>query len=340
MSIQFSNYASVRDYKNRLTTSSNQAFYANKLTLIRGAITVGLARKGHLNTTREVLEWKIATILAFINTSSPFTIKNVADLETSEKVTVAYFIGMVFAQIQMQKIYNVRHLMHLKSDNITVTSSPGDLKNPDLWGLNYITDQSYLVEAKGSTICSNYFNNSYVDKAEIQLNAILQIHYNLNGCTTTYNRASLNLNKLIVATHPNIGGEIIQHVIDPKNEEQKTIDINGDEMVYKYYAHLVKFINNEKAQSIKISTLPNIKFKIIDLDSFYYSIGIMEEVYNLLEPYTKTINLTESILRNLHQKVNNSLDELNKLINKIPDNDKFSIGIDGIIIIEKNFGVS
>ncbi|GLC89700.1 hypothetical protein [Lysinibacillus piscis] len=335
MSIQFSNYASVSDYKDRITSSS-QVFYANKLTLIRGAITAGLAPKAHLNITREVLEWKIATMLAFINTSSPFTIKNVSDLETSEKVTVAYFIGMVFAQIQMQKMYNVRHLMHLKSDNITVTSSPGDLKNPDLWGLDYITGQSYLVEAKGSTKCSEYFSNSYVNKAEIQLNAILQIHYNLGGHTTTYDQASFNLNKLIVATHPNINGEIMQHVIDPKNEEQKILDINGDEMVYKHYAHLVKFINNEKAKSIEINNISGVKFKMIDLDSFNCSIGIMENIYEILKPYTKVENLTEAILSNLHQEVNDSLDELDKLINKIPDNDKFSIGIDGIIVIEKN----
>lgn len=335
MSIQFSNYTSVSDYKDRIT-SSRQVFYANKLTLIRGAITAGLAPRAHLNITREVLEWKIATMLAFINTSSPFTIKNVSDLETSEKVTVAYFIGMVFAQIQMQNMYNVRHLMHLKSDNITVTSSPGDLKNPDLWGLDYITGQSYLVEAKGSTKCGRYFSNSYVNKAEIQLNAILQVHYNLGGHTTTYDQASFNLNKLIVATHPNINGEIMQHVIDPKNEEQKILDINGDEMVYKHYANLVKFINNEEAKSIEINNISGVKFKMIDLDSFNCSIGIMENIYEILKPYTKVENLTEAILSNLHQEVNDSLDELDKLISKIPDNDKFSIGIDGIIVIEKN----
>lgn len=243
---------------------------------------------------------------------------------------------MVFAQIQMQKMYNVRHLMHLKSDNIAVTSSPGDLKNPDLWGLDYITGQSYLVEAKGSTKCSEYFSNSYVEKAETQLNAILRVHYNLGGHTTTYDQASFNLNKLIVATHPNINGEIMQHVIDPKNEEQKILDINGDEMVYKHYAHLVKFINNEEAKSIEINHISGVKFKMIDLDSFNCSIGIMENIYEILKPYTKVESLTEAILSNIHQKVNDSLDELDKLINKRSDNDKFSIGIDGIIVIEKN----
>ncbi len=335
MSIQFSNYASVSDYKHRIT-SSNHVFYANKLTLIRGAITAGLAPKTHLNITREVLEWKIATMLAFITASSPFTIKNASDLETSEKVTVAYFIGMVFAQIQMQKMYNVRHLMHLKSQNITVTSSPGDLKNPDLWGLNYVTGQSYLVEAKGSTKCSEYFSNSYIEKAETQLNAILQVHYNLGGHTTTYDQASSNLNKLIVATHPNLNGEIMQHVIDPKNEEQKSLYVNGDEMVYKHYAHLVKFINNTEAKSIELKDISGVKFKIIDLDSFNCSIGIMENVYEIIKPHTKVENLTKVILSNLHQEVNNSLNELDKLINKMPDNDKFSIGIDGIIVLEKN----
>lgn len=62
----------------------------------------------------------------------------------------------------------------------------------------------------------------------------------------------------------------------------------------------------------------------------------MENIYEILKPYTKVESLTEAILSNIHQKVNDSLDELDKLINKRSDNDKFSIGIDGIIVIEKN----
>ncbi|MGG3805353.1 hypothetical protein [Metabacillus fastidiosus] len=113
MSIHYNNYASLTDYIDRNTIYiSSQFFYANKLTLIRGALIAGLAPKADLNFTKELVEWEISTMLAFFNTIFPFTIQNANELEMSERVTVAYFIGMVFAQIHMQKNYNIRHLEH------------------------------------------------------------------------------------------------------------------------------------------------------------------------------------------------------------------------------------
>lgn len=337
MSIQYNNYSSVTDYIDRNAVhASSQSFYANKLTLIRGAVITGLAPKAHLSLSKELLEWKISTMLAFIDTTSPFIIKNASDLEMSEKVTVAYFIGMVFAQIHMQKMYNVRHLEHLKNPGITPTSLPGDLKNPDLWGINHRTGQSYIVEAKGSTACSNYFTNKHIIKAESQLEAITQIDYTVSGVTSTFNQASSNLEKLIIATHPNLNGEMMQHIIDPVEEKDKIVKVNGDEMVYKQYSHLVNFLSVQQSKIIELHKLSKVKFRIIDIDALNCSIGLLEEIYQILNPLVSKENLVQENLTNINKDLNSVLDRFEKLTNHELENEKFSIGLDGVIVLEKS----
>ncbi|MFK9095164.1 hypothetical protein [Bacillus salipaludis] len=337
MSIQYNNYSSLTDYLDRNAVyASNQSFYTNKLTLIRGAVIVGLAPKAHLSLSKELLEWKIYTMFSFIDTNSFFTIKNASDLEMSEKVTVAYFIGMVFAQIHMQKMYNVRHLEHLKNPGIIPTSLPGDLKNPDLWGLNHRTGQSYLVEAKGSTALSNYFINKHVRKADSQLRAITQIDYTVSGVISTFNQASTNLEKLIIATHPNLNGEMMQHIIDPIEEEDKVVKVSGDEMVYKHYSHLVNFLSVQQSKIKELHQLSKVKFRIIDFDAFNCSIGLLEEIYQILNPLVAKENLVQENLTNINKELNLVLDRFEKVSNHDLENEKFSIGIDGVIVLEKS----
>ncbi|AMO87256.1 hypothetical protein B857_01947 [Solibacillus isronensis B3W22] len=343
MSIQYNNYSSVTDYIDRNAVyASNQSLYASKLTVIRGALLVGLAPKAHLKLTKELVEWKISTMLAFIDTKSPFTIQNADELEMSERVTVAYFIGMVFAQIHMQSQYNVRHIEHLKNPGITPTSLPGDLKNPDLWGLNHRTGNSYLVEAKGSTVRKEYFDNQNVRKADSQLKAITQIDYTVTGATTTYNQASLNLEKLIIATHPNLNDEMMQHIIDPMDEEDKVVKVSGDEMVYKHYSQLVKLFGGEEYKTIdledllELENLPKLMFRVIDFDAYNCSIGLLDEIYQILEPLVVKEEIVQEDLQNINKNVSLVLDRFEKVINDNLENEQFSIGIDGVIVLAKS----
>lgn len=339
MGIKYNNYANVLAYKARHPMHvTNQILSANKLTLIRGAITVGLAPKAHLNLSRELLEWKIATMLAFIDTNSLFTIKNVNDLEMSERVTVAYFIGMVFSQIHMQKMYNVRHLEHLKSPGIGIVSRPGDLKNPDLWGIDLRTGQSYLVEAKGSTASANYFDNTKITKAETQLNAIRQINHTVAGITTVFNGASLK--KLIIATHPNINNEMMQHIIDPIEENQKIINVQGNEMIYKHYMHLANFLRIEDSKVIQISRIPYVKFRVINLEMFNCSIGLLEDIYQVLKPKLVIELPRQEDLLGINEEINSILDTYELEFNAEFQNDeKYSIGNDGVIVINNDYKV-
>lgn len=337
MSIQYNNYSSVTDYLDRNAVyASNQSLYASKLTVIRGALIVGLAPKAHLRLTKELVEWKISTMLAFIDTNSPFTIQNADELEMSERVTVAYFIGMVFAQIQMQSQYNVRHMEHLKNPGITPTSLPGDLKNPDLWGLNHRTGNSYLVEAKGSTVSKEYFNNQNVRKADSQLRAIIQIDYTVSGVTSTYNQASSNLEKLIVATHPNSNDEMMQHIIDPTDEEDKVVKVSGDDLVYKHYSQLVKLLGGEEYKIIELEGLPNFKFRTIDFDAYNCSIGLLDEVYEVLKSLVVKEEIVQEDLRDINREVSLVLDRFEKILNNNLENEQISVGIDGVIVLAKS----
>ncbi|RJS63030.1 hypothetical protein [Priestia filamentosa] len=337
MSIQYNNYSSLTDYIDRNANYAfNQCFYASKLTLIRGALIVGLAPKAHLSLTKELVEWKISTMLAFIDTNTPFSIQNADELEMSERVTIAYFIGMVFAQIHMQSQYNVRHLEHLKNPGITPKSLPEDLKNPDIWGLNHRTGNSYLVEAKGSTVSNEYFNNQNVRKADSQLRAIKQIDYTVSGITLTYSQAISNLEKLIVATHPNLDNEIMQHIIDPKDEEDKVVKVNGDEMVYKHYSHLVKILSEENYKIINLESLPKFKFRTIDFDVYNCSIGLLEDVYQILKPLVVREKEVLKDLNDINKEVNLILDRFEKISNYDLENEKVSVGIDGVIVLLKS----
>jgi len=337
MSIQYNNYSSVTDYIDRNAVyASKQSLYASKLTVIRGALIVGLAPKAHLKLTKELVEWKISTMLAFIDTNSPFTIRNADELEMSERVTVAYFIGMVFAQIHMQSQYNVRHMEHLKNPGITPTSLPGDLKNPDLWGLNHKTGNSYLVEAKGSTVRKEYFDNQNVRKADSQLRAITQIDYTVSGATTIYNQASSNLEKLIVATHPNSNDEMMQHIIDPTDEEDKVVKVSGDELVYKHYSQLVKLLGGEEYKIIDLEDLPNFKFRTIDFDAYNCSIGLLDEIYQVLKSLVVKEEIVQEDLRDINKEVSLVLDRFEKVFNNNLENKQFSIGIDGVIVLAKS----
>ncbi|MEI2400102.1 hypothetical protein [Paenibacillus phytohabitans] len=337
MSIQYKKYTSVKKYIERKSrTKFIQSFHSNKLTLIRGALIVGLAPKAHLKLTKELIDWKISTIVAFINDTSPFEIQNADELEMSERVTVAYFIGMVFAQIHMQKKYQVRHMEHLKSSGITAKSRVKDKKNPDLWGYNPKKKKSYLVEAKGSTVPTDYFDNDKIRKAEKQLNAITEIQYSSPGGTLIFNKASSNLKKIIIATHPNLNKEIMQHVIDPIKEEDKIIKINGDELVYKHYSHLIKFIKSGESKSIELEKLPGLKFRVVDYISLNCSIGVLEEIYNLLEHITEKDNITEEDIRNVSTEINKFLDNIDDYFIGTSEFKDFSIGIDGVLVFNKD----
>lgn len=121
MSFKYNYYSGLGNYF-KDPTSQDLNISANGLSLIRGSIIVGLAPYAHRLHDQELLEWKIKTMLTFIDPTK-YKVKYIDSLEQSEKVAVAYFIGMVCAQIHMQSIYKIRHMQHLTNRGIESVST-------------------------------------------------------------------------------------------------------------------------------------------------------------------------------------------------------------------------
>ncbi len=120
MVYHFKKYASVEDYGKKKEAVFKESYGVTKLDVMRSSIMVGLSTKGFKNLKREIAEWKFKTISTFVDLDkTPFVIKEeyVKQLETSEQITVSYFIGMVSAHLYMQKYHNVRYLEHLKLED-------------------------------------------------------------------------------------------------------------------------------------------------------------------------------------------------------------------------------
>lgn len=339
----YSNYAKYEgDKKGKIPLTNIKNLKVNRLSLFRSAVIVGLAPQGYKAISVEVKKWKIKTVDTFVDTSTKsLKFKNIQDLESSEKVAVSYLLGMVFAHLHMQKIYKIRHLEHLSNSKITPISFTGQKKQPDLWGFNRKRRKpiSYLVEAKGTSKEHNYFELKAINRAVTQLSAIDEINYTTSKVgLRVFNKSKKNLKKLIVATHPNKKSEIIQKIIDPDNPERRKIDIDGDELVYKYYYHLIVWLKSEKNREITIKfNSEEKKFIVINISDTNISIGVLKEIYD----FFNNIVVEEEDYKKKTYKKEDFVDsdyKINKYLNNLKGIDEFegniSLGTDGVIAFE------
>ncbi|WP_411342604.1 hypothetical protein ACE3MZ_13075 [Paenibacillus sp. WLX1005] len=340
MTIKYYKYKNASDYgiKSKVAKKPKKPknLIINKFTLIKASITVGVTLKEYKDFQKEVLEWKVSNILTFIDSNNLFTIKHVSSLEQSEKNVVGYFIGMVFAQIHMQQKYNIRYLLHLKRDDIEVINAPGKSNSPDFWGLNHKSGESYLVEAKGSTVCNSKLATKPIKDALCQLKSVNQINYTYQGIVTSYSKMNSNLKKLIVATHPDRDKKIIQHIIDPEESASTTFNVNGDKIIFDYYNCLFDLIYNE---SFFVKKIKKIKFNVVYLAAFDCLVGLEDNIYEVILRYKDEVFRVlaeEDIYEIFTAEINNTLDNLEGRIIDIQNSNKFSVGIDGVIVLEND----
>lgn len=345
MGYSYNFYSTVADYENKNPSFPNmQPVSVNRSSLIKAAVSVGTLPGVSINLTKEVIEWKTSMMLAFINSKAGFKIKNINQLEGSEKGAVGYFLGMVFAHIYMQEKYGVRVLSHLAHLGKSVKKVPGAKKDPDLWGISEKDGMSYLVEAKGSTNRKAHFDGGkfkIINKAKLQLEAVDRVEYKYKGKIITYSNSNGNLTKLIAATHPNLNGEIIQHIIDPENSEGEVLKIDGDELIYSYYSNLVKLIKSSGNEVISLTPSTRMKFRVIKLEKLNYTVGILESIYSTVNSYVeieeKSKNFEVSFLEGINENVNTILDYYETSFAEIPSLERKPFGIDGIIALPTSF---
>lgn len=333
-------HMSFADYEtdyNNLTLTKKQT--VTDLELIRCAYTVGLSP--YALSPLEVLEWKKSAILGFLNftdSSGELKIKNLEALESSEKGGLFYTLGMVFAQYHIQKHHSVRYLAHLKSNGIyptnkTIRTSKGlekEKKSPDLWGI--VDDHiSYLIEAKGSSQLGNYLDMKTMKKARSQLESIIHIDFRLGPHLKRRYRGA-NMTRLIIATLPQKDKTMMQHIVDPEEDEEGvSIIVNGDVMVHQYYMAIIRSLElySEEIKMIKVNNANFLVFKSPN----GYQIGLYDKIYNAFTelPLYKSEDM---IIEGIHERVDNELDDLNfELYNE----DNVHIGRDGVMVARADF---
>ncbi|OZT78255.1 hypothetical protein [Salinicoccus roseus] len=365
MYIYYKKYSSVRNYKdNRYMINNSQKsnnkdysdFYnLNKFTIIRSAIIVGMLPNSHQNISREVKLWRIKSVITFIefNKQHVYPSENLDFLEQSEKTIIGYFLGMVFAHIHMQKCYGLRHIAHLKTHGIITKNNiyynetnqlVESRRSPDFWGYNKKNKESYLIEAKGSTQKDKRITPNTIERAALQLNDVMEVRFTGNQYSNTYNisftEKNKNLNKLIIGTHPfSKQGEYIQEqVVTQSNRIPISLQIDENIMIYHYYCHLIRLLQSEK-NDIKSFILEeiNLEFKVLYLRELNCYIGVMKEIYEVLDPLVNEEFNINCLKINISKEISKTLDTLEfmEIEKKVDSQKNISLGIDGVICFEK-----
>lgn len=351
MEYHFKKYDSVDDYEDKKEAAFKGTYGITKLDVMRSSIMVGLSTKGFKDLKPEIAEWKFKTISTFVDLDkTPFVIKDeyIKQLETSEQITVSYFIGMVFAHLSMQKYHKVRYLEHLKNEGIEAIPYKDKKQRPDFWGIGEKEDEnekedknkkedeniSYLVEAKGSAIPNTRMALKAVTKAKEQLEAIREIRYtNPDGNVIYYNNPS-DLKKLIIATHPDKDHTVLQHIIDPTGADGIIIEVNGNESVFKHYYNLIKWLKRERSYEICFdNSLQKIRpcFIVVELKELGISFGVLKEIFTLFEKLVENETYNLSNFDGIRKKTNKILENYKKVFIHI-NNEQNSVGIDGVIV--------
>lgn len=307
--LEFRYFDTLPKYKERMHNGKrfNSDYGININTIRRCAIVVG-RNPWVAKDPLEVLKWRLSLITSFIEVipSGEICIKNINYLETTEKSSVGYMLGMIFTQIFAQELLGIRQLLHLTGEEVNVTTVG---KSPDLCGFNKSKNRAYLLEAKGSTILSNKMDNDTVKTACTQLDSVSQIEFTRIEGKFRGN----SLTKYIIATHPNINGEFEQEIIDPDEEETCSITVDCDLMILKHYYNVYAILKKFKEEQFVKD-----EFIFVKIKSHGFNIGMLKKIFEYLDPiyeeaspniFRKVGNLKIRNYNDIYTKVNKNLDE-------------------------------
>lgn len=310
--LNYTDYDSIRN--RRLAPLQN--YQTTKVDLIRCAYTVGLSANLIKLLPIELKRHRGAIIDAYLNFTTSkiqFKERNFKFLEQSEKTSLMYSFGMIFAQSYMQRHYKIRHLMHLKSS--CVSHYPQG-RTPDLWGVDLSTRKSYLVEAKGTSEPGYFFDKGIIKDAIDQLNSIDLIEFHAG--TRSRNFWGNELEKIAIGSHPNKVWEVTQQIIDPTEGENIRIKIYGEDLIKEYYNNILKTIESYSKEIYYINGLEIIGVYVSELE---VKIGILKVLYDIL--------MGERNEENIYDQVNDILDDYLEGFLETSNN---YMGLDGIYI--------
>jgi len=206
----------------------------------------------------------------------------------------------------------------LKSDCVSYYPQGG--RTPDLWGVDLSTRNSYLVEAKGTSGYSYFFEKGILKDAIEQLNSISHVEF-IAG-TRSRRFSGTELKKIAIGSHPNKVGEVTQQVIDPTEGEDLAVEIHGSDLVKEYYKKIIKIIELYPNEIYHINGLEVIG---VYIEKVSLNIGVLKPLYDMLK--------SEGIEESIYAQVNSILDEYD--LDESLETNSY-VGLDGIYIKSYN----
>jgi hypothetical protein len=308
-----------------LNSIEEQSVLCRKIDLYRAMITVGSPSFFSLNDIRtngffrtivnSVIQKILLVKINIESNQNGMYLHPIFDTHVSDqKRIVSYNLGMAFAKIYAEKLLNIPNLIHVetlkKSGAVIFNNQVENRREPDLVGVT--SDGNWHVfEAKGMS--TNQLRPKLIE-AKQQAQKIDTIHGQApetsSACATYFSNI-----------------KILSAIEDPKGESEKKIEIDFSKFVDSYYNPFLAFKRVEPSE-IKMEKIENLNFQTIEIkiDSLHLSIGIEEELNELLE------QKNYSQIREYYIKLKDRLGQYY-------DNNKsnFSFGMDGIIVKYSNY---
>lgn len=289
-------YGNENDYKAKNYISIN-SLSVSKADLLRAAIKVGSSNSAG---NFDILKYRKQILDSFFMVNNnEVTLKNIDYLETSEKVSISYFLGMIFTQLVAEQQFGISQLFHLQPTDFDKlnksyfvhTSKKGLI--PDLIGVD-VNNQIYLFEAKGSTRTDKM--NSAVSNGVQQLLSVDKVIFINNVAYKLYEAQYFpefkhGSNRYVVATQPNKdkGNKLVTSIIDPLPEGDIQLVLNIDYYTFKYYSFVLNLLRNGR---IEKDLIPG--FCIVKNEEENILIGLNKELFNVLKKFDEASNFQQS----------------------------------------------
>lgn len=229
------------------------------------------------------------------------------DLIQSEKATTTYWLAMAFTKLMAGRRLRVPWLCHVERliDQGVLEQVSGTYKRGDLAGKD-INSSWHVFESKGR---SYNINQNTIEYAKSQASRGILI----NGMPPSTTSASITR----LFTEP-----ISVEIIDPTNndEEVDSWEIHESKFYEAYYKPLLSYLNENKVHSVSIW---GIEFDITEAQDFGKGLWV-----GLARGITENPDYAPKIASSLYQILGGQAsDDIN-----IVQNEKFSIGYDGVIL--------
>jgi len=276
--------------------------------LIHASYTVGKTswEEVHSNPyySEQEVNFRISMVKAFLNIEDLYIKRSVnfEQLDPSEKVSINYFLGMVFSSLVMQKRFQVRWMIHLDLFEGKKDYLVGN-KRPDFIGKK-LSSSWNLIEAKGVQVRKS----STIEKAKEQLVNLVSI----DGFHPDY--------KLISILYGKGEADLTIDIIDPVEKGDIELETSGVDYVSDYYASVINILKKEYS----IKEIKGRKFIVKDIKCNNLFLGL--DLFIFEEIQTKSL---DGMNDNVESYLKENDDNRNKM-SAFEEN--FFIGADGVYV--------